>query len=345
VNDAPSLKAAHIGIAMGGRGSDVAREAAALVLLDDDFGSIVQAIRLGRRIYDNLRKAVTFIFAVHVPIAGLALLPIILGWPLIFAPVHIALLELIIDPVCSIVFEVEVEESGIMKRRPRDPETPLFSTGLIWCGLLQGLCVLILTSAVFAETVAAKMPDEEIRAVVFLSLIAGNFALILVNRSFSTSVIAALKRPNPAFWIVFAATTVLLGLTLTVAPIRHVFSFAEMNPIDFAWVLGVGVVAVGLLELFKLVLNRSHMVVDLVSSRVWHATARHARRIVILVMGSTLILFGIVMLVTPGPGWLAIFGGLGILGLEFVWARRLLQKLKAAGHEVRRNVFGPSREG
>ncbi|MET6990170.1 cation-translocating P-type ATPase [Sediminicola arcticus] len=253
VNDGPALKAAHIGVAMGNKGSEIAKQAASLILVDDDLAKMVDAIAMGRKIYTNLKKAIQYVISIHIPIILTVFIPLALGWlyPNIFTPVHVILLELIMGPTCSIIYENEPMEKNTMIQKPRPFSKTFFSWRELMTSVIQGLAITAGTLSVYQLAVSYHLNENTTRAMVFTTLISANIFLTLVNRSFYFSALTTLKYKNNLVGLIIGVTIALTGVLLYIDPFTTFFQFESLTSNELWTSIGIGFISVIWYELVK----------------------------------------------------------------------------------------------
>jgi Ca2+-transporting ATPase len=253
VNDGPALKSAHIGIAMGKKGSEIAKEAASLILVDDDLASMVDAVAMGRKIYSNLKKAIQYIISIHIPIILTVFIPLALGWiyPNIFSPIHVILLELIMGPTCSIIFENEPMEKNTMIQQPRPFTSTFFNWKELATSVLQGLIITVGTLATYQFALHEGLNEDSTRTLVFTTLISANIFLTLVNRSFYYSILTTLRYKNNLVPIIIGITILFLCGLLFIPPFTKFFLFERQNFLHLGISVGIGFVSVIWFEIVK----------------------------------------------------------------------------------------------
>ena len=253
VNDGPALKAAHIGIAMGNKGSEIAKEAASLILIEDDLSKMVDAVAMGRRIYDNLKKAIRYIISIHIPIILTVFIPLALGWvyPNIFSPIHIIFLELVMGPTCSVIYENEPMEKNTMQQKPRVFSTTFFNWKELTVSVIQGLIITCGSLLTYQIAVQQGLSQEVTRAMVFATLISANIFLTLVNRSFYYSVFTTLGYKNNLVALIISVTIIITGLLLYVRPLASFFSFNPLLIPQLATAFIIGFISVIWYEFVK----------------------------------------------------------------------------------------------
>ena len=253
VNDGPALKAAHIGVAMGKKGSEIARQAASLILIDDDLGNMVTAISLGRKIYANLKKAIQYIISIHIPLISVVTLPLILGWKYanIFSPIHVIFLELVMGPTCSIAFENEPMEKDAMKQKPRKMSTTFFTWKELYLSIIQGMVITLGLMAVMYFSIDKGYSEPMTRTLVFSALIFSNIFLTLTGRSKTDSLLTGLKTKNNLIPLMIGLTLAILALSLYLAPVRNLFQFVPVETADLGWCVAVAFVSVIWVEVVK----------------------------------------------------------------------------------------------